>query len=151
MTIFMTTAIAQTRLPTDIVDTAVGNGNFETLVTAVTAANLVETLKSPGPFTVFAPTDSAFAKLPAGTIEVLLNNIPLLTKILTYHVIAGEYSADELLSRGSIQTVQGQSVRVKEKYFGKVSYVYVNNSRIEGSVLVKNGIIHIINTVLMPL
>ena len=151
MTIFMTTAIAQTRLPTDIVDTAVGAGNFDTLVTAVTAANLVETLKSPGPFTVFAPTDSAFAKLPAGTIEALLNNIPLLTKILTYHVIAGEYSADELLSRGSIQTVQGQSVRVKEKYVGKVSYVYVNNSRVEGSVLVKNGIIHIISSVLMPL
>jgi uncharacterized surface protein with fasciclin (FAS1) repeats len=151
MTIFMTTAIAQTRLPTDIVDTAVGAGNFETLVTAVTAANLVETLKSPGPFTVFAPSDSAFAKLPAGTIEALLNNIPLLTKILTYHVIAGEYSADELLSRGSIQTVQGQSVRVKEKYVGKVSYVYVNNSRVEGSVLVKNGIIHIISSVLMPL
>ncbi len=147
----MTTAIAQTRLPTDIVDTAVGAGNFETLVTAVTAANLVETLKSPGPFTVFAPSDSAFAKLPAGTIEALLNNIPLLTKILTYHVIAGEYSADELLSRGSIQTVQGQSVRVKEKYVGKVSYVYVNNSRVEGSVLVKNGIIHIISSVLMPL
>lgn len=100
---------------------------------------------------MFAPTDSALAKLPTGTTEVLLNNIPLLTKILTYHVIAGEYSADKLLSRGSIQTVQGQSVRVKEKYFGKVSYVYVNNSRVEDSVLVKNGIIHIINTVLMPL
>jgi len=100
---------------------------------------------------VFAPTDSAFAKLPAGTIEALLNNIPLLTKILTYHVIAGEYSAEELLSRGSVQTVQGQSVQVKEKYVGKVPYVYVNNSRVEGSVLVKNGVIHIISTVLMPL
>jgi uncharacterized surface protein with fasciclin (FAS1) repeats len=150
ITIFMASAIAQTRLPTDIVDTAVGNGQFETLVTAVTAANLVETLKSPGPFTVFAPTDSAFAKLPTGTVEALLNNIPLLTKILTYHVIAGEYSAEELLSRGSVQTVQGQSVQVKEKYVGKVPYVFVNNSRVVGSVLVKNGVIHIISTVLMP-
>ncbi len=147
----MSSAIAQTRLPTDIVDTAVGAGNFETLVTAVTAANLVETLKSPGPFTVFAPTDSAFAKLPAGTIEALLNNIPLLTKILTYHVIAGEYSKEELVSIGRIQTVQGQEVRIKEKRSGKGTYVYVNNSRVEDSILVKNGVIHVISTVLMPL
>lgn len=150
MTIFMSTAIAQTRLSTDIVDTAVGAGNFETLVTAVTAANLVETLKSPGPFTVFAPTDSAFAKLPPGTVEALLNNIPLLTKILTYHVIAGEYSAEELLARRTIETVQGQRVSIKEKRSGKVTYVYVNNSRVEDSIFVKNGVIHIISSVLMP-
>ena len=107
-------AIAQSRLNTDIVDTAVGAGEFKTLVTAVTAANLVQTLKSPGPFTVFAPTDSAFAKLPAGTIQALLNNIPLLTKILTYHVIAGEYSTEELTSLDRVKTVQGQSVRITE-------------------------------------
>ncbi len=150
LTIFMSTAVAQTRLSTDIVDTAAGAGEFETLVTAVTAANLVETLKSPGPFTVFAPTDSAFAKLPPGTVEALLNNIPLLTKILTYHVVAGEYSADELVAKGSVKTVQGQMVRIKEKSYGKVTYVYVNNSRVEDSIFVKNGVIHVIDTVLMP-
>ncbi len=150
MTIFMTTAIAQTRLSTDIVDTAVGAGEFTTLVTAVTAANLVETLKSPGPFTVFAPTDSAFAKLPPGTVEALLNNIPLLTKILTYHVVAGEYSADELLARRNVKTVQGQTVRIREKHSGKVTYLYVNNSRVEDTIFVKNGVIHVIDSVLIP-
>jgi uncharacterized surface protein with fasciclin (FAS1) repeats len=147
----MSASFAQSRLSTDIVDTAISAGSFKTLVTAVSAANLVETLKSPGPFTVFAPTDSAFAKLPPGTIEALLNNIPLLTKILTYHVIAGEYSADELLARRNLKTVQGQSVRIKEKHSGKATYLYVNNSRIEETVFVKNGVIHIISTVLMPL
>jgi uncharacterized surface protein with fasciclin (FAS1) repeats len=146
----MSSAIAQSRQSTDIIDTAVGAGEFKTLVTAITAANLVETLKSPDPFTVFAPTDSAFAKLPPGTVEALLNNIPLLTKILTYHVIAGEYSAEELLHRRVVKTVQGQRVRIKEKRSGKVTYVYVNNSRVEGSIFVKNGVIHVIDTVLMP-
>ncbi len=150
ITIFMSTAIAQTRLSTDIVDTAVGAGDFKTLVTAVSAANLVETLKSPGPFTVFAPTDSAFGKLAPGTIEALLNNIPLLTKILTYHVVAGEYSAEELLNRGHVRTVQGQKVWIKEKRSGKVTYVYVNDSKVEESIFVKNGVIHVIDTVLMP-
>ena len=146
----MCTAFAQTRLSTDIVDTAVGAGDFKTLVTAVSTANLVETLKSPGPFTVFAPTDSAFAKLPPGTVEVLLNNIPLLTKILTYHVVAGEYSAHELLTRRHVRTVQGQKVWIKEKRSGKVTYVFVNDSKVEESVYVKNGVIHVIDTVLMP-
>jgi len=150
MTVFMCTAFAQTRLSTDIVDTAVGAGDFKTLVTAVSTANLVETLKSPGPFTVFAPTDSAFAKLPPGTVEVLLNNIPLLTKILTYHVVAGEYSAHELLTRRHVRTVQGQKVWIKEKRSGKVTYVFVNDSKVEESVYVKNGVIHVIDTVLMP-
>ncbi len=150
LTIFMSTAIAQSRLSTDIVQTAVGAGDFKTLVTAVTAANLVETLKSPGPFTVFAPTDSAFAKLPAGTVEALLNNIPLLTKILTYHVVAGEYSAEELLERRAVKTVQGQRVSIKEKISGKVTYVYVNNSKVEETIFVKNGVIHVIDSVLMP-
>ena len=150
MTMFISTAFAQSRLSTDIVDTAVGAGSFKTLVVAVQAANLVETLKSPGPFTVFAPTDSAFAKLPPGTIDVLLNNIPQLTKILTYHVVAGEYSADELIARGTIKTVQGQRLNIREKRSGKVTYVYVNNSIVEDSLFVKNGVIHVVDTVLMP-
>lgn len=141
---------AQSRLNTDIVDTAVAAGEFETLVTAVTAANLVQTLKSPGPFTVFAPTDSAFAKLPPGTIEVLLNNIPMLTKILTYHVVAGELSAEELISRQRVKTLQGQSVRISVRNYGKVTYVYVNNARVEASIPVKNGVIHVIDSVLLP-
>jgi uncharacterized surface protein with fasciclin (FAS1) repeats len=150
MSMFISAAIAQSRLSTDIVDTAVGAGDFQTLVVAVKAANLVETLKSPGPFTVFAPTDSAFAKLPPGTIDVLLNNIPELTKILTYHVVAGEYSADELIAIGTIKTVQGQSLKIKEKRSGKVTSVYVNKSRVEDSIFVKNGVIHVIDSVLMP-
>ncbi len=150
---FLTTlapANAQSRLNTDIVDTAVGTGEFKTLVTAVTAANLVETLKGDGPFTVFAPTDSAFAKLSPGTIEALLNNIPLLTKILTYHVVSGELTPEELLSQRHVKTLQGQNVHVSKRYSGKVTYLYVNNARVEGSVLVKNGVIHIIDRVLMP-
>ena len=150
LTLFMSASFAQSRLSTDIVDTAVGAGSFKTLVAAVTAANLVETLKSPGPFTVFAPTDSAFAKLPAGTIEALLNNIPLLTKILTYHVVAGELSAEELLAQGSVKTIQGQKVKIREIHSGKVSYLYVNNSKVQDSIFVKNGVIHVIDTVLMP-
>jgi uncharacterized surface protein with fasciclin (FAS1) repeats len=150
VSLFMTAAIAQTRLSTDIIDTAVGAGEFKTLATALTAANLVETLKGPGPFTVFAPTDSAFAKLPPGTIEALLNNIPLLTKILTYHVVAGEYSAEELIQTRRVKTVQGQSVTIREKRLGKVTYVYVNNSKVEDTIFVKNGVIHVIDTVLIP-
>lgn len=147
---FLSSVKAQSRLGTDIVETAVASGEFDTLVTAVTAANLVQTLKGPGPFTVFAPTDSAFAKLPAGTIEALLNNIPALTKILTYHVVSGEYSADELIDLRHVKTVQGQKVHISERRLGKVTYVYVNNSRVEASLLVKNGVIHVIDTVLMP-
>jgi uncharacterized surface protein with fasciclin (FAS1) repeats len=141
---------AQTRLNTDIVETAVAAGEFETLVTAVSEANLVETLKGPGPFTVFAPTDSAFAKLPVGTVEALLNNIPALTKILTYHVVSDELSNEELLSLKTVPTVQGQKLKIFERSSGKVTYTYVNNSRIEASVFVKNGVIHIIDKVLMP-
>ena len=147
---FMNLGIAQSRLQTDIVDTAVKAGTFKTLVTAVTAANLVTTLKSPGPFTVFAPNDSAFAKLPAGTVESLLNNIPLLTKILTYHVIAGERTEHQLVMRGSVTTVQGQQVRVKEISNGKGTDIYINDSKILASILVKNGVIYVIDSVLMP-
>jgi len=148
--LFMNLGFAQSRLSTDIVDTAVNNGSFKTLVVALQAADLVSTLKSPGPFTVFAPTDSAFAKLPPGTVEALLNNIPALTKILTYHVVAGELSLDELVHRGSVQTVQGQYLKVTEKQNGKGTSVYINNSKVLGRVYVKNGVIYPISTVLSP-
>ncbi|MFN6394578.1 MAG: fasciclin domain-containing protein, partial [Aphanizomenon sp.] len=89
----------------DIVDIAVSNDAFKTLVAAVQAAGLVETLKSPGPFTVFAPTDDAFAKLPPGTITTLLQNIPQLARILTYHVVAGKLTKDDLAKLGTVTSV----------------------------------------------
>ena len=148
--LFMNLSFAQTRLGTDIVDTAVNDGSFKTLVTALTAANLVTTLKGPGPFTVFAPNDAAFAKLPAGTVQDLLNNIPLLTKILKFHVVAGELTEHQLLMSGSVTTVQGQKVYVKEVANGKGSSIFINQSKILDSILVKNGVIYVIDTVLMP-
>lgn len=98
----------------DIVDTAVSAGSFKTLAAALTAANLVQTLKGPGPFTVFAPSDAAFAKLPAGTVEALLKDIPALTEILTYHVVPGKLMASDVMSltKKSLATVSGNDVSV---------------------------------------
>ena len=96
----------------DIVDTAVSAGSFTTLVAAVQAAGLVDTLKGAGPFTVFAPTDEAFAKLPAGTVEALLNDIPKLTKILTYHVVSGKVLAADVVKLTSAKTVEGSEVKI---------------------------------------
>jgi uncharacterized surface protein with fasciclin (FAS1) repeats len=133
----------------DIVDTAVSAGQFKTLVTAVKAAGLVDTLKGPGPFTVFAPTDAAFAKLPKGTVEDLLKpeNKAKLTAVLTYHVVAGKVMAADVVKLKDAKTVQGQSVAIAASG-GKVS--------IDGAQVVKadvpasNGVIHAIDTVLMP-
>ena len=101
----------------DIIDTAVSAGNFKTLAAALTAANLVDTLKGAGPFTVFAPTDEAFAKLPAGTVESLLKDIPKLTAILTYHVVAGKVMAADVMKMGgkSATTVNGASLSISTK------------------------------------
>jgi uncharacterized surface protein with fasciclin (FAS1) repeats len=96
----------------DIVDTAVSAGNFKTLVTAVQAAGLVETLKSPGPFTVFAPTDDAFAKLPKGTVESLLKDIPRLKSILTYHVVAGKVTSADVVKLKTAMTVEGEAMKI---------------------------------------
>ena len=133
----------------DIVDTAVAAGSFETLVAAVQAAGLVETLKGPGPFTVFAPTDEAFAALPAGTVESLLlpENLDQLTAILTYHVVADELLAADVLGMTMIETVQGQSL--------DVSLVdgapFVDAAEIVGTdILTSNGVIHVIDSVLLP-
>jgi uncharacterized surface protein with fasciclin (FAS1) repeats len=98
----------------DIVDTAVAAGSFNTLVAAVKAAGLVDTLKSPGPFTVFAPTDEAFAKLPEGTVEALLKDKEKLTAILTYHVVPGKLMAADVVSKSSLKTVQGQSLKDRQ-------------------------------------
>ena len=133
----------------DIVDTAVGAGQFKTLAAALGAAGLVDTLKGAGPFTVFAPTDAAFAKLPAGTVEMLLKpeNKAKLTAILTYHVVAGKVMAADVVKVTSAKTVQGGSVAVKVTG-GKVT---IDNANVVTTdIAASNGVIHVIDTVLMP-
>ena len=135
----------------DIVDTAAGNKDFSTLVAAVQAAGLVETLKSKGPFTVFAPTNAAFAKLPAGTVESLLKseNKATLVKILTYHVVSGKVLAADVvkLNGKMVKTVQGSDVTITVAD-GKVK---VNDSNVVATdIETSNGVIHVIDTVLLP-
>ncbi len=135
--------------PKDIVETAVAAGNFKTLAAALKAAGLVETLKGEGPFTVFAPTDKAFAKLPAGTLESLLQpeNKAKLTAILTYHVVPGKVMAKDVVKLSEAKTVQGSSVKIQVNG-GKV--------KVDGANVVKtdiecsNGIIHVIDAVILP-
>jgi uncharacterized surface protein with fasciclin (FAS1) repeats len=132
----------------DIVDTAVKAGSFNTLVAAVKAAGLVDTLKGAGPFTVFAPTDEAFAKLPNGTVDALLKDIPKLKKILTYHVVSGKVkAADFSLTLKSATTVEGSDVKIDASN----DSVKVNDATVSTpDVAADNGIIHIIDTVLIP-
>jgi uncharacterized surface protein with fasciclin (FAS1) repeats len=130
----------------NIVEVAVDAGSFKTLVAAVTAASLGETLSGPGPFTVFAPTDDAFAKLPAGTVEGLLKDIPTLTKILTYHVISSKIMAAEAAKLTSAKTVQGGEIKIDASNGVKINDARVITADMEAS----NGVIHAIDTVLMP-
>jgi uncharacterized surface protein with fasciclin (FAS1) repeats len=130
----------------DIVDTAVAAGDFETLVTAVQAAGLVEVLKGDGPYTVFAPTDEAFAKLPEGTLESLLADKEALTKVLTYHVVPGKVMAADVVKLDSAKTVQGQEVRIDTSSGVKVD----NANVIATDVIASNGVIHVIDTVILP-
>ncbi len=139
----------EAKAPADIVDTAVAAGSFKTLATALTAAGLVETLKGPGPFTVFAPTDEAFAKLPAGTLESLLKpeNKAKLAGILTYHVVAGKVMAADVVKLTSAKTVNGQAVKITVDG-GKVK---VNDANVvKTDVVASNGVIHVIDAVLLP-
>lgn len=131
----------------DIVDTAVSAGSFKTLVKAVQAAGLVETLKSSGPFTVFAPTDEAFAKLPAGTLESLLANPEKLRSVLTYHVVPGKVMAADVVNLSKAKTVQGAeaAVRVKE---GRVMIDQAN--AVKTDIHCTNGVIHVIDSVILP-
>jgi uncharacterized surface protein with fasciclin (FAS1) repeats len=130
----------------DIVDTAVSAGQFKTLVQAVQAAGLVDTLKGDGPFTVFAPTDAAFAKLPAGTVESLLNDKQKLASILTYHVVPGRVTAAQV-KPGDVKTVQGQPLRVR----ADGGAVMVNDARVtKTDIMASNGVIHVIDTVVLP-
>ncbi len=131
----------------DIVDTAVNAGSFNTLVAAVKAAGLVDTLKGPGPFTVFAPTDDAFAKLPAGTVDSLLKDIPKLKKILTYHVVSGKVTSADVVKLTSANTVEGSSLKIDASGGG----VKVNDATvISPDVAADNGVIHVIDSVLIP-
>ena len=130
----------------DIVDTAISAGQFNTLVKAVQEAGLVDTLKGAGPFTVFAPTDAAFAKLPAGTLEALLHDKAKLQKILTYHVVAGQVKTADV-KPGAVKTVEGQSLQVRTKG----GAVMVNDSKvIKTDIMASNGVIHVIDTVMLP-
>ena len=131
----------------DIVDTAVAAGQFKTLAAALTAAGLVDTLKGAGPFTVFAPTDEAFAKLPAGTVHALLKDIPKLKGILTYHVVAGKVMAADVVKLNSAKTVNGQSVQISVMG-GKV--MVDNANLVKTDIECSNGVIHVIDAVILP-
>ncbi len=131
----------------DIVDTAVAAGSFNTLVTAVKAAGLVETLKSAGPFTVFAPSDEAFAKLPAGTVESLLKDPEKLKQVLTYHVVSGKVMAADVVHLKSAKTVQGGSAKVAVKD----GAVMIDAAKVvKTDIVCDNGVIHVIDAVILP-
>jgi uncharacterized surface protein with fasciclin (FAS1) repeats len=139
-TLFATSAISK-----DIVDTAVSAGTFNTLATALKAAGLVDTLKGPGPFTVFAPTDAAFAKVPADQLKALLADKAKLTAVLTYHVVPGKVLSKDVKA-GKVKTVQGSELTVST-----TGGVKVDNSSVTAvDIQADNGVIHVIDTVLMP-
>jgi uncharacterized surface protein with fasciclin (FAS1) repeats len=133
----------------DIVDTAVAAGSFKTLVAAIQAADLVDTLKGPGPFTVFAPTDDAFKKLPAGTVESLLKpeNKDKLRAILTYHVVSGNVTAAQAMKLTSAKTVNGQELKISSRD----GTVMINDAKVvKADIHASNGVIHVIDTVILP-
>ena len=135
----------------DIVDTAVAAGSFKTLVTAVKAAGLVDTLKSKGPFTVFAPNDDAFAKLPKGTVEGLLKDIPKLKSVLTYHVVPGKVMAADVVKLKTAKTVQGQNVKIDASKWHLHKNVKINDANvIKADIATDNGVIHVIDKVILP-
>jgi uncharacterized surface protein with fasciclin (FAS1) repeats len=131
----------------DIVDTAVAAGSFKTLVAAVQAAGLVDTLKGAGPFTVFAPTDEAFAKLPAGTVDALLKDPAKLKDILLYHVVSGKVMAADVVKMKSAKSVEGGMIRIS-KAGGKV--MVDNATVVKTDIVCDNGVIHVIDAVIMP-
>ncbi|NDP37941.1 MAG: fasciclin domain-containing protein [Rhodoferax sp.] len=129
----------------DIVDTAISAGSFKTLTTALTAAGLVDTLKGKGPFTVFAPTDEAFAKIPKADLDALLKDKAKLTAVLTYHVVSGKVMAADVKA-GNVKTVQGSELTVTT-----MNGVKVNNANVvKTDIVADNGVIHVIDTVVMP-
>jgi uncharacterized surface protein with fasciclin (FAS1) repeats len=130
----------------NIIETAVENPEFSTLVTAVKAADLVATLSGPGPFTVFAPTNEAFAKIPAETLQAVLADKAKLTSILTYHVVAGKVMAKDVAGMTEAKTVEGSAVKIDASNGTMINNAKVTTADIECS----NGVIHVIDTVLMP-
>jgi uncharacterized surface protein with fasciclin (FAS1) repeats len=147
MTSWIGAAWAQEPPQKDIVEVAVAAGSFKTLATALEAAGLVQTLKGKGPFTVFAPTDEAFAKLPKGTLEALLANKEKLTAVLTYHVVAGEYPAEKVVKAKELKTVQGASIKITVTDKGvKADQANIVKTDIRAS----NGIIHVLDAVILP-
>ena len=146
--LFVISALTVTALSAqakDIVDTAVGAGNFKSLATALTAAGLIDTLKGPGPFTVFAPTDEAFAKVPKAQLDALLADKAKLTAVLTYHVVAGKVMAKDVKA-GKVKTVQGSEITL-----GTTGGVMVNNAKVTAAdIVADNGVIHVIDSVLLP-
>ena len=129
----------------DIVDIAVGAGSFQTLVTAVQVANLVDALKSPGPFTVFAPNDDAFAKLPPGTITTLVQNVPQLTRILMFHVVSGKFKKADLAKLGFVTSLEGLPIKIDCSDGFEVKNATVVAADIEAD----NGVIHVIDNVIL--
>lgn len=130
----------------DIVDIAVNTEGFSTLVAAVKAANLVETLKTSGPFTVFAPNDAAFAKLPPGTVQTLVDNPPQLARILTYHVVAGKLTQADLSELDSINSVEGSAISIN---CANDTFEVKNAAVIAADIEADNGIIHVIDNVIL--
>ena len=131
----------------DIVETAIAAGSFKTLATALGAAGLVETLKGAGPFTVFAPTDDAFTKLPAGTVEGLLKDRAKLTAVLTYHVVPGKVMAADVVKLSRAKTVQGQEIAIRANN----GSVHVDNATVvKADIETANGVIHVIDAVILP-
>ncbi len=130
----------------NIIETAVGNPDFSTLVTAIKAAGLVDTLSGTGPFTVFAPTNEAFAKIPKETLDAVLADKTKLTSILTYHVVAGKVMSKDVATMTEATTVQGSKVKISAK-----DGVMINNAKVtKTDIECSNGVIHVIDTVLMP-
>ncbi len=129
----------------DIVETAVGAGNFKTLATALTAAGLIDTLKGKGPFTVFAPTDAAFAKIPKADLDALLKDKAKLTAVLTYHVVSGKVMAADVKA-GKVKTVQGSEITV-----ATTGGVTVDGAKVSATdIVASNGVIHVIDSVILP-
>ena len=142
---YKTTEAAMTMKP-DIVDTAVSAGSFNTLVTAVKAAGLVDTLKGAGPFTVFAPTDEAFAKVPKATLDALLADKDALRKVLLYHVVPGSVTSSEVVKLSSAKTAQGSSISIDA-----TNGVMIDNAKVvKADIETSNGIIHVIDSVILP-
>jgi uncharacterized surface protein with fasciclin (FAS1) repeats len=146
MTLLAASTAATAAQSVDIIDTAKAAGSFNTLIVAIDAAGLTETLKGKGPFTVFAPTDEAFAKLPPGTVEALLKDKEKLTMILTYHVVAGQVMAKDV-KPGKVTTVEGDKINITKGTTG----VKINSANvIKTDVASSNGVIHVIDAVLIP-